>query len=376
MHAQPNDRLELVQMNIVPFEGGFQLRASQKSLSIRGLAATDMFPALLPLLDGTRDLTQITEALAERFEADAVQGMVTGLRKAGLVRSAQTPPADLFPDGDVGPYETLVRYLDEEDRFAGLSAIRRSRVLVIGPGAMSSAVVASLVQMGVGQIDLVGAGQVDDSVIQRSRGARRSDVGRPLCEWLTERLPLSDRGVTLTDTGPRPDTQEGWSERIRGYDLAVVLVDAPILFYPWLETFNAASIEAELPWISAAVIDSTTVHVGPTVVPGETACYACFEARFKSNLTFASAHAIFERFAQETERLVDLGHLPPVDEFAASLVATEVLRCLVPGRAPRSSGRLMTFDLEDFRSEKHDVLRLPRCSACGGVHLPPMQLWS
>ena len=54
MHAQPNDRLELVQMNIVPFEGGFQLRASQKSLSIRGLAATDMFPALLPLLDGTR----------------------------------------------------------------------------------------------------------------------------------------------------------------------------------------------------------------------------------------------------------------------------------------------------------------------------------
>ena len=29
MHAQPNDRLELVQMNIVPFEGGFQLRGAK-----------------------------------------------------------------------------------------------------------------------------------------------------------------------------------------------------------------------------------------------------------------------------------------------------------------------------------------------------------
>jgi bacteriocin biosynthesis cyclodehydratase domain-containing protein len=373
------EKLQLAEVYLVPLGGGrLQLRSSGRTAVMSGGVVEELFPKLLPLLDGTRSERQIVDELRGTVEEARLRGAIKALRDRGFVRVVEEPPASI-PDGSAAHYESVARFWGRsEPRWSTVAALREAHVAVVQGGAVLPALVSSLVHFGVGELTLVGDDRIRELDVQQSRHFTRKDVGAKRSEVLAERLPLSKLGVKLEAATEVPSTSVQWQQQLTSATAAVVLVEGPMLFHDWLDAFNAAALEAGLPWTTAALLDSQEIHIGPSVRPGMTACYKCFEHRLKSNMAFLPAYEEFEQFLRAASRdLVDFGHLPPVADIAGGLLAIEVARMISPEQIPLTSGRLMTFRSDTFETAFHPVLKIPRCPACSQTRRRPQErIWS
>lgn len=376
----PSPRLALHEFYVVPMaDGALQLRGATKRANLRGALVREVFPLLLPLLDGSLTEVEVLARLADRVSPAKTTQILDALRTKGFLRTVEASPLDVIPAASLEHYETMARFFGQtESPWATLRALRQATVSIVNCTPVAAPLIAALAHFGVGQIRLVGDSPVSSLDVQQSRFFLPDDIGRPKAELLADRLPLSKEGVRFRATPIVPVTKLDWQRSLEGVTMAVALVDGPILFHPWLEAFNAAAIDAGTRWTSVALLDYREIHIGPTILPNVTACYKCFEKRFKSHVAFLEAYDVFERFIQETQAVPkDLGALPPIAEIAANMVALEVVRTLSPEQSPLTSGRLMTFGVTTFETAFHPVLKLPRCPACSPTRsTPAMRIWS
>ncbi len=110
------------------------------------------------------------------------------------------------------------------------------------------------------------------------------------------------------------------------------------------------------------VLHNLVGTVGPYVVPGESACYACALARENANRRVAHD----ERIDADSAALGRIsGFLPSMASILADIAVLEVVKfnCGIP----RSEiGTAIDVSLLVPRLTPHRVLRVPRCDACGG----------
>lgn len=356
--AAPDEpKLRLGEVHIVPLGADrVQIRGPHQAVAVRGLVVRDVFPRLLPLLDGSLRRSEIIAALQPDFDAHRIARVLDALRGRKLVKAVEPPPPGLIPEQGAGHYEMLARIFERHGgRYSALAAARAAHVAVIGRAPMAAKLAASLAGFGFGGISIVGAQAPGDA---DCNGSATANGGR------------------LRSIPEMPAQRDGWEELLAGVDAAAVLVNGPILFYPWLENFNAAALACRVPWISSAIVDGADLHIGPAVTPGVTACYKCFEMRFKSNVAFLEAYCAFESFVRECDA-PDYACLPPLSDIAASLTALELVRLVDPEQTPRTSGALLTFDSRDYATALHPVLKIPRCPACcKSSGRPRPRIWS
>jgi bacteriocin biosynthesis cyclodehydratase domain-containing protein len=123
------------------------------------------------------------------------------------------------------------------------------------------------------------------------------------------------------------------------------------------------------------MLDGRELHIGPTVVPGSTACYRCYELRYKSNIPVLEAYLAFESKVRAGVAPVDFGLLPTLVPLVSDLLACDIARIL-DGQQAQSHGALLTINMQTLKLERHPVLKLPRCSACSPIHnAPPDRTW-
>ncbi|MFD3269418.1 TOMM precursor leader peptide-binding protein [Paenibacillus dendritiformis] len=115
--------------------------------------------------------------------------------------------------------------------------------------------------------------------------------------------------------------------------------------------------------------------VGPFVIPGESACYHCYEMRYQSNLQHFREYKTFlnnEAYAENA------GANKHTTAIVSRLVATETIKyCL--GRHvsespmavhdavcyPHTINKILCMDNWQFSFELHSLIKYPRCPACG-----------
>ncbi len=157
---------------------------------------------------------------------------------------------------------------------------------------------------------------------------------------------------------------------IRGSELVVVCPDHQRVSL--LRDLNRMCLEAGRTWTSARTIGSR-VEVGPTIVPGDTACFGCYELRRQSN------DAGYRDGAERAELLavdgLDTGRL--AIEVADGLLAAEVLKLVGGFSRPMTYGALFSLDLVTLESGLHPVLKIPRCASCGAParNRPTTSVW-
>ena len=100
------------------------------------------------------------------------------------------------------------------------------------------------------------------------------------------------------------------------------------------------------------------VKVGPTFVPGATACFACQET------ALARDFPLYPELARQRDetplRSITLG---PASGIAGTLIASEVMRLLL-GRDVATAGRALLVDLRSLATRWEAVERQPDCPAC------------
>jgi bacteriocin biosynthesis cyclodehydratase domain-containing protein len=305
-------------------DGRMRIVTAARSASFRGDMASALIPALVSTVDGIRTRADVVSSLEGRFARSTVEHALKLLTDAGFVRVAEPKLRVLIENGAPG-WGELTRYL--------LEILAGAHVAVVGASSMVSVTVDALAALGIGKVRVVRA----------------------------------DETLSV----------ERWRDVLADLTFAVVCLEGPAVFFPWLDAFNAAAIQAGLSWTRIAALHGDEVQVGPTIRPGVTACYKCFEARFRSNLPHPESYSALEQHLWRPGAANAPGRFRPVAAILSGLASLEVVRALSADLTATTSGRLFTFDLSELRGRTEPVLKIPRCPACSTIRdAPPPRAWS
>lgn len=124
---------------------------------------------------------------------------------------------------------------------------------------------------------------------------------------------------------------------------------------------------------TGAFLDGVTARVGPTVLPGQSACWRCYDLRAKG------AHPNLERLllyeAAAKPPLAPLA-LPSFAPFAGALAAQAVLVAVAGAGVPPLAGHVAFVEMLEMRAQRHRVLRIPRCPACSPSDIPDVDRYA
>jgi bacteriocin biosynthesis cyclodehydratase domain-containing protein len=275
-----------------------------KAIVLEGEATTRLMPALLPLLDGTRSIVEITAMLGEPVEP-AVWNALSLLGSHGLLTEPFAEDAPPAPRAATARFlaATSLRRASPPDVSESLA---EARTAVAGDGATASELARLLRLAGVADVERAS---------------------------LTAPAPAKD----LALVAPAPEE------------------------LPLLADWNAAALASGTVWLAALPFDGRIAAIGPLVVPGETCCYECYGLRRASNSGYFAEHRALE---QEPANFP----VPPAAvAVSAGLASVVALRWLVD-RDPALPGVLFALELGGAPAvTAHHVYRVPRCPACSTI---------
>src|ERR1700674_1764428 len=232
---------------------------------------------------------------------------------------------------------------------AAQQRLLESSAVLVGCGALGTALANLLVRAGVGKLRIVDRDFVEPSNLQRQTLFEESDAQEALPKAVAaeRRLRAINSGVSVegivADVSPK-----NAEELLRGFPLILDGTDN----FETRFLLNDVAIDLNVPWIYAAVVASYGVTL--TVRPGETACLACALESESGNGSQAAG-------AEDTCDTV--GVLGAAAGVIASIEAAEAIKLLL-GKTESGGGRLVFFDFWSGQYNSVRVARNPACRAC------------
>jgi molybdopterin/thiamine biosynthesis adenylyltransferase len=237
----------------------------------------------------------------------------------------------------------------------GQQRLLESSAVLVGCGALGTALANLLVRAGVGRLRIVDRDFVEPSNLQRQTLFEESDAREALPKAVAaeRRLRAINSGVAVegivADLGPK-----NAEELFGGFPLILDGTDN----FETRFLLNDAAIHLNVPWIYAAVVASYGVTL--TVRPGQTACLACALESGDPSGTGDPSQAT----AAGAEDTCDtVGVLGAAAGVIASIEAAEAIKLLL-GKTESVGGRLVSFDVWSGRYQCVRVARNPSCRAC------------
>ena len=232
---------------------------------------------------------------------------------------------------------------------AGQERLLSSSAVIVGCGALGTALANLLVRAGVGRLRIVDRDFVEPSNLQRQTLFEESDAAEALPKAVAaqRRLRAINSGVSVegivADLGSK-----NAEELLSGFK---VILDGTDNF----ETrflLNDTAVHLNAPWIYAAVVASYGVTL--TVQPGKTACLAC---------ALESADGNGSQPTGPEDTCDTIGVLGAATGVIASIEAADAVKLLL-GKPELAGGRLVSFDVWSGKFQSVRVARNPDCRAC------------
>lgn len=246
--------------------------------------------------------------------------------------------------------------------FAGIGEKGQGRLLassavLVGCGALGTAVANLLVRAGLGRLRIIDRDFVEPSNLQRQTLFDESDARESLPKAVAaeRRLRAINSGVSIE--GVVADlTPKNAGEMLAGHD---IILDGTDNF----ETrflLNDIAVKLGKPWIYAAVVGSYGVTM--TIRPGITACLACLLDPQDG------ANARSQNAPPQIEDTCDtIGILASAAGVIASIEAAEAIKLLAAQPdpvVPEPLARMLSFDVWTGQHHSVRVARNPDCRAC------------
>ena len=211
------------------------LELGGECVTFEGRAATLLLPALLPLLDGTRDLADLASAL-ELHDTTPVHAALELLDAHGLLSSGRALDDVPAPFAQAAGLHAMLLGTAPRDERARLAA---TTIDVVGESTTAGEIARLVVASGVGEV-------------------ARTD-------W---RHPGSGA-------------------------LAIVAPAAGEM--PLLAEWNRRALAARKEWLQVLPWDGAIAVVGPSFVPGDTCCHECYVRRRRSHVEYGDRYDVLDR---------------------------------------------------------------------------------
>jgi len=227
----------------------------------------------------------------------------------------------------------------------GQAKLRAARVLVVGCGALGSALAETLTRAGVGRLTVVDRDLVEPSNLQRQSLFEEDDAAqaRPKAMAAEARLRRINSDVDVKGLVADLDAAAA-ADLVRDSDLVLDGSDNFEIRY----VLNDVCLHAGVPWVYGACVAAHGAVLA--VRPGRTPCLRC---------------VVGEKPAPGTGETCDtVGVVAPVVQAIAGVQGAEALKLLV-GDTPALLPGLVTLDLWAGSFEVTDLSgREPWCPSC------------
>lgn len=226
----------------------------------------------------------------------------------------------------------------------GQRRLVESSAVLVGCGAIGTAVANLLARAGVGRLRLIDRDFVEPSNLQRQTLFDEADAREALPKAVAAERKLRAANVDVRVEGIVGDlTPKNAGGLLAGFD---VILDGTDNFETRL-LMNDAAVKLSTPWIYAAAVASYGLTM--TILPGETPCLACL-------LDSKAAEGL-------SDTCDTVGVLGSIVGVIASLEATEATK-LLAGRREALHGKLLSCDVWTGRFQAIRVERNPQCRTC------------
>jgi bacteriocin biosynthesis cyclodehydratase domain-containing protein len=308
-------------------------------------------------------------ALLERLATgpiDAPAGSAVAARLEPLVEAGAVAPVSTSAPLGAAEGERFSRqlgYLSElGDANDVQRRLRRARVAVLGCGGLGTWAVGALACVGIGGFVLIDDDAVDLSNLNRQILYRHADVGAAKVARAAAWLAAFDPAIDVATRRERIRGPEGLAQAIAGCDALVVVADWPP--YELTRWANSVCVTRRMPFLAAGQ-QPPLLKIGPTYVPGRSACHACHETQVRRSFPFYDQLA--EQRRRDPPEAITLG---PASGAIGSLLALEVMHLVATGEPVATEGRALLLDMRSLEARWEDVERDPACPVCRSLFDP------
>jgi bacteriocin biosynthesis cyclodehydratase domain-containing protein len=282
---------------------------------------------------------------------EGVREKLAALTAAGLVVEAPATAAD-------ERFARQAPYLLELDGSgAGQARLRDASVLIVGCGGLGTWSLAALASLGVGRFVLVDHDAIEVTNLNRQILFGAGDVGRGKVDVAVEWARRFDPAIEVLGLRRKVGGATDVAELLPGNDVVILAADWPP--YELGRWVNAACTAAGVPFVLAGQIPPV-LKIGPTYVPGTSACFECHERGLRRAFPLYDALAAHRR-----EHAAEATTLGPASGVIGGLLAIEVMHLLL-GRGAATEGRALLVDMQTLETRWESIDRDPSCPACGG----------
>ncbi len=336
--------------------------SSNRRVKLKGYSFREFVHYVVPLLDGRHTFEEIHAKVSDLFAQEDLSTCLELLSENSLLEDVSAwnldeatqerlrPQLNLFHDLSPRPWEIQQK-------------LQKARVTVFGltgPGVVAA---RSLVAAGLGSLRCVDDSTLGPSDLYFCPEFQPRDCGVLRCDALKRHLTLEATAAVVETITNRLTNDEMIEQAISESDFVLNCIDEGNISLVY--KLNRACLRTKIPWISAAS-SGFEVMLGPTVYPGETACYLCYRMRAVACADDPEARFDFESFLdrRKSDDCGQKANLVFGSGIAGHLAGMEVLKALCIPELLATRGRIQIVDLRDFSSVTHVVLRKPWCPAC------------
>lgn len=280
-----------------------QLRSADFVFTLSNPLFVTVFDRIRNLLDGRHTFDEIASLLPS-IAPTTIEFLLKLLRANGVLQAAEHLDADLELSDSEHRY--LAHFGDAGTFQRGLA---EASVAVVGRGELASVVATTLRSTGIGVV----------------RGP----------------APIASL------TGPA--------------DLLLAIADSPA--YGFFTEVNEHCLRLGLRWLRICA-QGRELALGPTVIPHQTACFACYIGRSAAQLAESDGWVQWRTYVDSADSAGEEGMAAGIGQSLAGQATMEATRLLTGFLPPTTIGRIYRFGAGSPIPVADEVLRLPRCLRC------------
>lgn len=281
----------------------------------------------------------------------------------------RTLVSDLIEQGIVtrvsaSPVEQYLQYTFDGD---GDVTLGNRTLSVIGLGPVGARLANSLLQHGLGKVTLLDDRKADKLWYSCSPFGRveQGESCRPVGAVLRDQLRAAGCAGSIEALDDHLDAA-GVELAVTCSDFTVVALERPNLRLTHL--VNRFCIRDRKPWMLAA-IDGNFGLVGPLFLPGLTACYNDYRTLAEAAIPSSEMARKHRQYCLARTTDSFFPGLPAYADIVAGHSALAIVHFMLR-ETSFALGRVLVIDFDRMTIDTEDVLKLPRCPACGGEKAP------
>jgi adenylyltransferase/sulfurtransferase len=226
----------------------------------------------------------------------------------------------------------------------GQKTLLKSKIAIIGCGALGTVVANNLVRAGVGKISIIDRDFVELNNLQRQILFDEDDIGIPKAVAAVEKLKRVNSDVEIE--AMVKDLNHMNAEKIMsGVDLVLDGTDNMQTRF----LINDVCVKSKIPWIYTAAVG--TYGMMMTIVPGRTPCFRCLLPDVPEPGSLPTCDTV--------------GVLNTIPAIIASIESTEAIKILLGKKiTTNAESNLIFYDVWSNDFEKVTEMRNNRCRCC------------